>query len=80
MSSFNPDLQFKDTKSVIRNRLAGLLTEFKEIKFVRVLVLEYEKIESYDKAKCTTFCWSQRFKDALMKSILILRHSKVSNK
>ena len=34
LNSFNPELQIKDTKSAIRNKLIDLLFELKSFKFV----------------------------------------------
>lgn len=81
MSSFNPDLQFKDTKSVIRNRVAGLFTEFKDIKFVTASFLEYEKIESYEKVKCTTSYWSSKAQRSINEDYIDSKtYYKASNK
>ena len=46
-NSLNLELQLKDTKSAIRNKLIDLLTDFlltelKSFKFVRTLVLEFK--------------------------------------
>ena len=46
-NSLNLELQLKDTKSAIRNKLIDLLTDFlltelKGFKFVRTLVLEFK--------------------------------------
>ena len=45
MNFFNPELQFKDTESVIKNKLKQLLAELKGFKFVTTLVLKFEKTE-----------------------------------
>ena len=49
-NSFNPKLQLKDTEYAITNKLIKLLTEFKGLKFVIKLPLEFQKIESDNKA------------------------------
>ena len=49
INSFNPELQLKDTKFVIENKLKILLTELRGSKFVTTLVLVFEKIKSNDK-------------------------------
>ena len=54
-NSFNPELQFKDTESAIKNKLLDLLSELKGIKYVTTLVLEFTKIENTDKTKYDTF-------------------------
>ena len=51
MNSFNPELPFKDTGFVIRNKRNDLLTELKEFKFVMTLVLQFKKRESDDETK-----------------------------
>ena len=38
LNSFNPELQLKDTESVIKSKLADLLTRLRGIKFVTTLV------------------------------------------
>ena len=54
LTSFNPELQLKDSESAIKNRLT-LLTELTEFKFMTTLVLVTRKIESDDKTKYDTF-------------------------
>ena len=54
-NSFNPKLQLKDTEYAITNKLIKLLTEFKGLKFVIKLPLEFQKIESDNKAIQSTF-------------------------
>ena len=44
LNSFNPELQLKDTKSAIKNKLIDLWPELNEFIFVTTLVLEFEKI------------------------------------
>ena len=47
--SFNLELHFNDSESVIKSKLIELLTQLKGFKFVTTLVLVFEKIESEDK-------------------------------
>ena len=54
LNSFNPELQLKDTESVIKNKPIDLLSELKGFKFVTALALESKKIESKDKTKYDT--------------------------
>ena len=46
---FDPELQLKDTKSAIKNKLKRLLSELKRLKFVTKLFLVLKKIKSEDK-------------------------------
>ena len=55
LNSFNPELEHKDTASVIRNKLTDLLTELRGFTFLKTLVIELKKIESDDEAKYATF-------------------------
>ena len=55
MNSLNPELQLKDTESIIKNELVDLLTELKGFKFLTTLVLEFRKIQSDDKTQYSTF-------------------------
>ena len=43
LNSFNPELQGKDTKSVIKSKLTELLTLLGGFKFVTILVLVFTK-------------------------------------
>ena len=43
LNSFNPELQGKDTKSVIKSKLTQLLTLLGGFKFVTILVLVFTK-------------------------------------
>ena len=54
-NSFNAELQFKDSKFVIRNKLIDSFTELRGFKFVTALVLEFKKIENDNKTKYSTF-------------------------
>ena len=54
-SSFNPDLQLKDTESAIKSNLIELFAQLKGFKFVATLVLVFKKIESGDKTKFDNF-------------------------
>ena len=62
LSSFNPELQLKDTESAIKNKLKKLLTELRlrGFKFVTILVLVFEKIESEDETKYYIFYSSSK--------------------
>ena len=55
MNYLNPELQLKDTESIIKNELVDLLTELKGFKFLTTLVLEFRKIQSDDKTQYSTF-------------------------
>ena len=44
LNSFNGELQLKDTKSAIKNKLIDLWPELKEFIFVTTLVLEFKKM------------------------------------
>ena len=55
MNSLNPELQLKDTESIIKNELVDLLTELKGFKFLTTLVLEFRKIQGDDKTQYSTF-------------------------
>ena len=52
LNSFNPELQVKNSESVIKNKLIDLLTELKGFKFVTIIV--FNKIKSDDKPKYET--------------------------
>ena len=54
-TSFNPELQLKDTESAIKNKLIELMTQLKDFKFVTALVLVFKKVESENKTKYDTF-------------------------
>ena len=49
LNFFNPELQFKDTESAIKN------TELERFKFVTTLILVFGKIETANKTKYNTF-------------------------
>ena len=55
LNSLNPELQFKDIESAIKNELIDLLSELRAFKFVTALVLESKKIENNDESKYSTF-------------------------
>ena len=55
LNSFNPELQLRDTKFVIKSKLRDLLTQLTGFKFVTTLALVFKKIESEDKTKYDTF-------------------------
>ena len=51
---FNPELQLKETKLAIQNKIIDLLCEIREFKFVPTLVLKFKKIDSDDETKFST--------------------------
>ena len=51
---FNSELQLKETKLAIQNKIIDLLCEIREFKFVPTLVLKFKKIESDDETKFST--------------------------
>ena len=54
LNSFNLELQLKDTESVIRIKLNDLMIELKGFKFVKTIVLEFQKEEHDDERKYFT--------------------------
>ena len=52
--SFNSELQLKDVKTTIENKLKKLLAELRGFKFVTTLVLVFRKIKSDNKTKYDT--------------------------
>ena len=54
-NSLNPELKLTDTESTIKNELIDLLSELRGFQFVKILVLEFKKIESDDETKYTIF-------------------------
>ena len=60
LNSFNPELQLKDTESVIKNNLKKLLSELRGFKFVTTLVLVFKKKESEDNSKFYNFYSSSK--------------------
>ena len=69
-TSFNPELQLKDTESAIKNKLIELLIQLKGFKFVTILV--FKKIESKDKTKYNNFYSSS-------KAEIIINESEIDN-
>ena len=55
LSSFNPELQLKDTESAIKNELMDFLCKLRESEFMTTLDLEFQKMESDDETKYDTF-------------------------
>ena len=51
LNSFNPELQFKDIESTIKNKLTFLFPELRDFKLVTTFDLELNKIESDDETK-----------------------------
>ena len=48
-------MQLPDTECIIRNKLNSLLNDLKALKYLKKLVLEFKKIKSNYKTKCSTF-------------------------
>ena len=65
LSSFNPELQLKDTESAIKSKLTELLTQ---LKGVETLFLVLEKIESQYKTKYGDFYSSSKAKIIIKES------------
>ena len=55
LSSFDPELQLKDTKSAIKNKFEKLWPVLKGFKFVTTQVLVLKKMERKHKTKYDTF-------------------------
>ena len=55
LNSFSPELQHKDTGSVINSKLLNLLAQLRGLRFVTTLVLVFKNIESEDKTKHDNF-------------------------
>ena len=55
LNSFSPELQHKDTGSVINSKLLNLLTQLRGLRFVTTLVLVFKNIESEDQTKHDNF-------------------------
>ena len=51
LNFFNPELQLKDSKSVIKNKFKKFLPELRGFKLVITLVFVFRKIESEYKTK-----------------------------
>ena len=60
LNSFSPELQHKDTGSVINSKLLNLLTQLRGLRFVTTLVLVFKNIESEDKTKYDNFYSSSK--------------------
>ena len=80
MNLFDPELQLIDTKSVIKNKLKGFLSELKKFKVQRVLVLGYKK-RSYRKIfhSCTKLIASDSDIDKKFKSVHQSIMTKIKN-
>ena len=62
LNSFNPELQLKDTESVIKNSLIELLSELNGFRFVTTLILVLKKKRVKIKQSVTTFIQAQKQK------------------
>ena len=51
LNSFNHELQLKYTEYAIREELIDLLSELEGFKIVKILALEFTKMETNDKTK-----------------------------
>lgn len=51
LNSFNHELQLKCTEYAIREELIDLLSELEGFKIVKILALEFTKMETNDKTK-----------------------------
>ena len=60
LNTFNPELQLKDTESVIKRKLTELLTQLKRFILVTTFVLVLKKIESKDKTKYDKYYLSSK--------------------
>ena len=69
LNSFNPELRLKDTKSAIRNKLIGLLSELRGFKFATTLVIGFKKIESDDATKYNTFYFNSNINESVYNTI-----------
>ena len=65
MNSFNTQLQPRDTKSTIRNKLKDSLTK---LRLVTTLVLEFKTIDSDDETKWCTFYFSSKVETMINES------------
>ena len=68
LNSFNPELQFKNTKSVIKSKLIKLLSELRGFRFGTTLALVFKKIESKEKTKYDNFYSSSKAEKIINKS------------
>ena len=59
MSIFNTELQLKDTKFAVKNKLIDSLSELKSSKFMTTLVLEFKKTQSHAKALINLYANSE---------------------
>ena len=67
---FDPELQLIITKSVIKNKLKGFLSELKKLKFGTVLVLDYKKRNGHKISHSSTkLTASFSYSDEAFKSI-----------
>ena len=62
LNSFNPELQFKNAECAIKNKLKKILTGLKGLKFVKIPVLLFKKIEVMIKQSMRFFMQSRKEK------------------
>ena len=60
LSSFNSELQLKDTESAIKSKIIKLFSKLRDFRFVATLVLVFKIIESTDKTKYESFYSSSK--------------------
>ena len=72
LSSFDPELQLKDTKSAIKNKFEKLWPVLKGFKFVTTQVSVLKNIEENIKQNMTHFLYTQKQKQLLMKVTLMI--------
>ena len=80
-TSFNVELQLKDTESTIKNKPIDLLSKLRGFKFVAILVLVLKKIESEDKTKYDNYYSSSKsgtiFNESNKKDVFLLVHTTI---
>ena len=72
LNYFFPELQLKDNESSIRNKIIGLLTQLKRFKSVKILFLEFNKIENDDKNYIALSIRIEAQKQLLIKATLMM--------
>ena len=72
MNYFNPEIQLKDTKSALKNKLMDLLSELRDFKLVTTLVLELKKIKNDDKTIYTNFYLNSKAETVINEMTLMM--------